>query len=55
MSTKLMNDVLSGFKGEDKIQDVITGKGSFSKNGFGDLVSAIANDTTFNIICQEYF
>ena len=49
MSTKLMNDVLSGFKGEDKIQDVITGKGSFSKNGFGDLVSAIANDTTFNI------
>mgnify|MGYP003571245963 CR=1 FL=1 len=47
--SKLMNDVLGDIKGEDKIHSTVTGKGSFSKSNFGDLVSAISNDTTFNI------
>ena len=47
--TKLMNETLGNLKGEDKVHETLVGKGSFSKNGFSDLVSAISNDTTFNI------
>lgn len=47
--SKMVTEVLSKTKGEDKINDILTGKGSFSQQGFGDLVSALANDTTFNI------
>jgi hypothetical protein len=46
---KMVNDVLSKAKGEDKINDIMTGKGSFSKSGFSDLTSALANDTSFKI------
>lgn len=46
---KVVNEVLAKVKGEDKINDILTGKGSFSKSGFGDTVSALANDTTFKI------
>lgn len=46
---KMVNDVLGKVKGEDKINDVLTGKGSFSKTGFADTVNALANDTTFKI------
>lgn len=46
---KAVNDVLAKIKGTDKVSDVVAGKGSFSKTGFSDLVSAMANDTTFKI------
>lgn len=46
---KMVNDVLSKAKGEDKINDILTGKGAFSKQGFGDTVSALVNDTTFKV------
>ena len=46
---KLVNEVLAKTKGEDKINDILTGKGSFSKQGFGDTVSALANDSTFKV------
>ena len=37
---KNVKDVLAKVKGEDKVNSVITGKGSFSRTGFGDLVNA---------------
>lgn len=46
---KMVNETLGKIKGEDKINDILTGKGPFSKAGFGDTVSALANDTTFKI------
>lgn len=46
---KLVKDVLGKIKGEDKIDAVMTGKGAFSKTGFADTVSALANDTTFGV------
>lgn len=46
---KTVNDVFSKAKGADKINDILTGKGAFSKSGFADTVSALANDTTFKI------
>ena len=46
---KMVNDVLGKTKGEDKINDILTGKGSFSKQGFGDVVNAMVNDTTFKL------
>lgn len=47
--SKMVNEVLGKQKGEDRINDIITGKGSFSQQGFADTVSALANDTTFKI------
>ena len=47
--SKMVNEVLGKVKGEDKINDILTGKGAFSQSGFGDLVSAVVNDTTFKI------
>lgn len=46
---KNVSDVLSKAKGTDKVSELIAGKGSFSKTGFGDLVNALANDSTFKI------
>lgn len=46
---KTVNEVLGNVKGEDRINDILTGKGSFSKQGFSDTVSALANDTTFKL------
>lgn len=46
---KMVNDVLGAVKGTDKVSDIITGKGSFSKAGFADTVSAFANDTSFKL------
>lgn len=46
---KMVNDVLTKTKGTDKVNDILTGKGSFSKSGFADLTSALANDTTFKV------
>lgn len=46
---KMVNDVLTKVKGTDKVNDVLTGKGSFSKGGFSDLTSALVNDTTFKV------
>lgn len=45
----MAKDVLKKMKGTDKIDEVIPGKGAFSKQGFSDLVNAIANDTTFTV------
>ena len=46
---KNVTDVFGKVKGTDKINDVLTGKGAFSKVGFADNVSALANDTSFSI------
>lgn len=46
---KTVSEVLSKAKGTDKINDICTGKGPFSAAGFGDLVSSLANDTTFKV------
>ena len=46
---KMVNDVLTKVKGTDKVNDILTGKGSFSKSGFADLTSALVNDTTFKV------
>lgn len=46
---KTVKDTFGKIKGEDKITDILTGKGAFSKTGFADTVSALANDTTFKI------
>lgn len=46
---KTINETLGKIKGEDKIDDVMTGKGSFSKVGFSDTVNALVNDTTFSV------
>lgn len=46
---KMVKETLGKIKGEDKINDVLTGKGPFSRAGFGDTVSALANDTSFKI------
>lgn len=46
---KVVNEVLEKMKGKDKVNDILTGKGAFSKIGFSDVVSAMANDTTFNV------
>ncbi len=43
---KLVNETLTKIKGEGNADKVLTGKGSFSKQGFGELVNAFANDTT---------
>lgn len=46
---KSVKDVLAKVKGEDKVNQIVTGKGSFSRTGFSDLVNALANDTSFKI------
>lgn len=46
---KSVLEVFGKVKGTDKVNDLITGKGSFSKQGFSDAVSAMVNDTTFKI------
>jgi len=46
---KTAKEVLSKMKGEGKINEVLTGKGAFSQSGFGELVSAMANDSSFKI------
>ena len=50
---KMVNDVLGKVKGTDKVNDILTGKGSFSKQGFGDLVNALSNDTTFKVTTYD--
>ena len=46
---KTVNETLGKIKGESKIDDVMTGKGAFSKAGFADTVNALVNDTTFKV------
>ena len=46
---KTVNEVFTKSKGEGKVNDTLTGKGSFSKQGFGDVVNAMINDTTFKV------
>lgn len=47
---KTVTEVLGKAKGgEDKINDILTGKGPFSKAGFSDTVNALINDSTFKI------
>ncbi len=46
---KNVTEVLEKAKGTDKINEVIAGKGAFSKAGFADLTNALVNDTTFKI------
>jgi len=46
---KTMKEVLGKMKGTGKETETLTGKGSFSKSTFEDMVSAAANDTSFKI------
>lgn len=46
---KTVQDTFAKTKGPDKVTEILTGKGTFSKTGFADTVSALANDTTFKI------
>ncbi len=46
---KMVKEVMSNLKGEKQINDTLTGKGAFSKAGFGDMVNAMVNDTSFTI------
>ena len=46
---KNAQDVLTKIKGEGKVSETLTGKGSFSKSGFADLTNALANDMTFKV------
>lgn len=46
---KTVNETLGKIKGVDKLDDVMTGKGAFSKAGFADTVNALVNDTTFKV------
>ena len=46
---KSVKDVLSRIKGEGKVTQTVTGKGSFSKTGFGDITNALVNDTTHKV------
>lgn len=46
---KNVKETLSKIKGEDKVDAILTGKGSFSQTGFGDMVNAMANDTTYKV------
>lgn len=47
--SKSVDEIMKELKGSDKVDDTITGKGAFSKSGFGDLVSAMVNDTSFKV------
>jgi len=47
--SKSVEEIMKDLKGSDKVEDTITGKGAFSKSGFGDMVSAIVNDTSFKV------
>lgn len=46
---KTVNEVLGKVKGEGNVEKTITGKGSFSKQGFSELTSALINDRTFQV------
>lgn len=46
---KTVNETLGKIKGEGKLDEVMTGKGAFSKAGFSDTVNALVNDTTFKV------
>lgn len=46
---KTVNEVMTKVKGTDKVNDVLTGKASFSKSGFDDLVNAFANDSSYKV------
>lgn len=47
---KTVKDTFGKLKGgEDKVTTMLTGKGAFSKAGFHDTVSALANDSSFKI------
>ena len=46
---KTVEEILGKVKGEKNVTATLTGKGSFSKQGFGELTSALVNDTTFKV------
>ena len=47
---KMVNETLEKMKGDGKkVDDVVTGKASFSRSGFDAVVSAMINDTTFKV------
>ena len=46
---KNVKETLGKIKGEDKVDAILTGRGSFSQAGFGDMVNAMANDTTYKV------
>jgi hypothetical protein len=46
---KTVNEVMAKAKGEGNENKILTGKGAFSQAGFGDLVNALVNDTTYTV------
>lgn len=50
---KSVNEVLGKIKGADKVDQVLTGKGVFSKSGFAELTNALANDTSYKVASYD--
>lgn len=46
---KTVTEVLGNIKGKDNVNEIMTGKSPFSKQGFSDTVNALVNDSTFKI------
>lgn len=46
---KLANEVLGKIKGDKNTTATLTGKGSFSRQGFSELTSALVNDVGFKV------
>lgn len=46
---KMVDEVLGKIKGVENVDTTLTGKGSFSKQGFSELTSALLNDTSFKV------
>ena len=46
---KTVNDVMTKVKGTDKVDEILAGKGSFSRSGFDDLVNAFVNDSSYKV------
>lgn len=49
---KTVEEVLTKIKGEGNVNVTLTNKGAHSQQGFGEIVNALINDTTFKI--QKY-
>lgn len=51
--SKNVTEVLAKLKGAESAQEIVTGKGSFSASGFGEFVSAIANDSDYQAVSVD--
>jgi len=49
---KTVNEVLTKIKGAGNVGKTLTGKGSFSRDGFKSLTTALVNDTKHKVVTQ---